>query len=49
MKNVSEIYDIDEINEGAFPINFSIIDQYQWKYPVLTDKLKCEIYKRGSF
>ena len=41
-----DFFGINELSEGAFPINFKIIDQYQLEYPILTDKLKCETYKR---
>ena len=42
---MSEIYAIDELHEGECPIKFKIRGSYQRKYPIVTDKLKCAIYK----
>ena len=38
-ETMSELYDIDEIPEGTFPLSFNIIDRYQQEYPVLLEKL----------
>ena len=49
MKNMSEIFGIKILHEGAFLINFKIIYQYEHKYSSLKVKLKCKSYKRGYF
>ena len=41
------IIDIYEPPEVMFPINFNTIDQFQWKYPGITAKLKITKYKWG--
>ena len=40
---------INEILVCNFTTTFNIIDQYQRKYPALTDKLTSNKYKRGLF
>ena len=44
-ETMSEIYYINELPEGALPINFNIIDQYQHEDPGLTAKVKNSKYK----
>ena len=46
---MSELFEINELPEGEFPMILNIIDQYQQKDPCLTDKLKCDKYKGGYF
>ena len=46
---MSEINNTEELYEGKFPINFKIIDQYQWKDPSLYAKLKTGKYKSYFF
>ena len=46
---MSEICDIDKLPESIFPINFKIIDRYQWKDPSLMAQLKTGKYKRSYF
>ena len=43
---MSELYGINELPYGAFPINFKLIDFYQWEEPLPSEKLKCAKYKR---
>ena len=45
---MSEHYDIKELSEGTFPLSFKILDRYQQEEPILTGKLKCAGYKKGS-
>ena len=49
MENMSEIYNIEELFEVIFRINFRIMDQYQQKYPILIAKLVISKYKCGPF
>ena len=44
-----ELYNTKEPPEGMFPLSFKIIDRYQQEDPVLTEKLTCIEYKKGSF
>ena len=44
-----ELYDIEELTEGTFPVSFNLIGRYQRGDPFLTEKIKCAIYKKGSF
>ena len=37
MEKVSELFDIEEIPEGTFPIYFKLIDRYQWEDIILTE------------
>ena len=46
---MSKINDTKELPEDIFPINFKIIDQYQWKDPSLKDKYEMGKYQKGSF
>ena len=41
---MSVIYDIKELHEGVFTINFNEIYHYQKKYPWLVVKLTCKTY-----
>ena len=49
MENMSNCYEIIELSEGSFITTFNIINQYQWKDPCMTEKLKCENYQTGYF
>ena len=49
METMSKINYIDELPEFMFTINFKIINQYQRKYPSLTDKHKRATYKWSYF
>ena len=49
METVSELYDIEELPEGKFTLSFKIIDRYQREELMLTEKLTCAEYKKGSF
>ena len=44
-----ELYDIEELFEGTFPLYFNLIDLYQQEDPIPTEKLKCAEYSTGSF
>ena len=44
-----EIYDIYELPDDTFLLYFKLIYLYQQEYPFLLEKLKCEIYIKGSF
>ena len=46
---MSEIYDIEEITEGTFPINFKLIEKYQRTEPILMNKYKYGMYHTGSY
>ena len=46
---MSEVFDIDEIPKGIFPIIVTIIYQYHRKYPGLMENFKCAKYKQGYF
>ena len=35
-ETMSEIYDIEELPEGSFPLSFNLIESYQWEEPFLT-------------
>ena len=48
-ENISELYDIDELPEGMFPISSNIIDRYQREDPVLSEKLNSVEYQKGYF
>ena len=49
MEIVSEIYDIEEIPEGTFPINLKLIAKYQWTEPSLMAKYEYGTYHQGYF
>ena len=36
---------MNELPKGTFPINFKIIERYQWKDPGPMAKTKCATYK----
>ena len=46
---MSELYDIDELPYGMFPLSFNIIDSYQREDPFLTKTLNSTEYQKGSF
>ena len=46
---MSELYGIKELPEGTFPLYLKLIEYYQQEYPILTEKLKCAEYIKGSF
>ena len=46
---MSELYDIEELPEGAFPLSFKLIDRYQREEPFLTEKINSAEYQKGSF
>ena len=46
---MSELYHIEELPEGTFPLLLNFIDRYQQGDPFLTEKLKCKKYTKGSF
>ena len=46
---ISELYDIEELPESTFPLSLKLIDRYQQEDPILTEKLKCAEYSKGSF
>ena len=41
VETMSELFNINGITEGKFPLSFQTIDCYQQEYPILTKKLKC--------
>ena len=49
MKNMSEIYNIEELSEGTFPLSFNLTDRYQREDPFLSEKIKCAEYSKGYF
>ena len=46
---MSEINDIKELPEGAFPINLKLIQKYQWYEPRIIARYKNGTYNKGSF
>ena len=46
---MSELYDIDELPEGTFPLSFNIIDRYHWEDPPILEKLNSAEYQKGYF
>ena len=46
---MSEIYDIDKLPEGNFPLSLKLIYFYQLEYCCLQAKLTCAKYQRGYF
>ena len=48
-ETMSEIYDIEELPEGTFPLSFNLIDRYQREEPFLTGKIKCAEFTNGYF
>ena len=38
---MSELYKIEELPEGTFPLSFNLLERYQREDPFLTEKLKC--------
>ena len=40
-ETMSELYDIEKLPEGMFPLSFKDIDRYQREDPFLTEELKC--------
>ena len=49
MDTMSELYKINELPEGMFPLSFKLICHYQWEDPFLLKKLKYAKYKRVIF
>ena len=39
METISELYNIDELIDGMFPLSFKIIDHYQREDPFLLENL----------
>ena len=48
-ETMPDLYDIEELPEGTFPLSFNLIDRCQREDPFLTEKLKCKQFTRGSF
>ena len=48
-ETMSEIYDTKELPEVTFPLSFKIVDRYQWKDSIVTEKLNSTENKKGSF
>ena len=46
---MSELYDIDELSEGAYHLSFKLIDCYQQKDPFLHEKLHAQNIKKVLF
>ena len=46
---MSGLYAIEKLLKGTFPLSFNIIDRYHREYHFLTEKSKCETYKKGYF
>ena len=46
---MSEIYDIEELPEGTFPLSFNIIHRYQREDPFLMEELNGKKHQKGSF
>ena len=46
---MTEIYDINEITEGYFPLSFTLIDRYQREDPCLQATIICAKYQKVSF
>ena len=46
---MSELYDIEELPEGNFPLSFKLIGRYQRKDPIPTKKITRAEYKKGYF
>ena len=46
---MSEINDIKELPEGAFPINLMLIQKYQRAEPIIIAKYKDGTYHNGFF
>ena len=45
---MSELYDINELNKGTFPLSFQLIDCYQQEDPRLQENT-CATYQKGYF
>ena len=46
---MSELYNIDELPDGMFPLSFKIIDRYQREDPFLLEKLNSVEYLKSYF
>ena len=46
---MSELYDIEELPEGTFPLYFNLLYRYQQEEPFFAEKLKCAEYTKVSF
>ena len=49
MEAMPELYDIEELPDGMFPLSLKLIDINQLEYPVLTEKLKVIEYQKSYF
>ena len=49
METMPELCDIGELPEGTFPLSFKLIEHYQRKDPILTEKLNPTEYIKSSF
>ena len=48
-ETISELYYMEELQEGMFLLSFNLIDRYQWEYPFLTEKIAAQNIKRVIF
>ena len=48
-ENMPELYDIEEMPEGTFPLYFNLIDRYHQEDPFLTEELKWAEFTKGYF
>ena len=46
---MSELYDINELPEGMFPLSFNSIDRYHQEDPFLWEKPNSTEYQKGVF
>ena len=46
---MSEIYNIDKISEGTFPLSFNFVYLYQREDPFLSENFKCAKYNKVLF
>ena len=44
-----EIYHVEELMNGEFPLKFTTINHYQWEYLSIKARLKIAKYKKDLF
>ena len=48
-ETMSELYNIEELPEGMFPLSFNFVVHYKQEYHLLTKKRKCAEFTKGYF
>ena len=46
---MSELYDINELPDGTFPLSSNLLYLYQKEDPLLSEKIKYAEYQKGYF